>query len=193
MWAFAPAVVASQLYEVETIPRLPHSGQPNPLVAGYQTRDHRLIYLAGIQTDAHFDNFCESIGRPDLLEDPRFATGVARLANAPACIQLLDEIFAARDLADWVAVLGDLDTPWTVVQTAAEAAGDPQVLANQIVTSLEAPCGPVPMVSSPAQFDGNPLSLTRAPAHGEHTEEILLELGHSWNDIAVLKAEDAVG
>jgi crotonobetainyl-CoA:carnitine CoA-transferase CaiB-like acyl-CoA transferase len=193
MWAFAPAVVASQLYEVETIPRLPHARQPNPLVAGYQTRDHRLVYLAGVQTDAHFDNFCQSIGRQDLLEDPRFATGGARLANAQACIQLLDEVFAARDLAEWMAVLGDLATPWTVVQTAAEAASDPQVVANQIVTTVEGSSGPVPMVRSPAQFDGTALCLTRAPAHGENTEEILLQLGRSWDDIAALKAKGAVG
>jgi crotonobetainyl-CoA:carnitine CoA-transferase CaiB-like acyl-CoA transferase len=193
MWAFAPAAVASQLYEVETIPRLPHAQQPNPLVAGYQTRDHRLVYLAGIQTEAHFEDFCKAIGRRDLLEDPRFATGAARLAHAAACIQVLDEIFAARDLADWMPILGDLATPWTVVRTAAEAASDPQVVANQIVTTMEGPSGPMPMVSSPAQFDGAAPSLTRAPAHGEHTETVLLELGRSWDDIAALKAQGAVG
>ena len=81
LWVGAPAVVASQVYGVETIPRMRHRELPNALVAAYATRDGRLIYLAGIQTAGHFENFCEAIDRKDLLEDPRFATAADRVAN----------------------------------------------------------------------------------------------------------------
>jgi crotonobetainyl-CoA:carnitine CoA-transferase CaiB-like acyl-CoA transferase len=189
MWVGAPAVIASQLYGVDTIPRMSHLNLPNPLVAAYTTRDGRQIYLAGIMTEGHYENFCETIERKDLLEDPRFATGAERLAHARECIDLLDELFASRDLAEWVVLLAGLTTPWTVVQTAAEAANDPQVVANGFVASVE---GRYPLVRSPAQFDGLRPDLERAPQHGEHTEEVLLELGRSWDDIAALKAAEAI-
>ena len=192
MWVGSPAVVASQLYGVDTIPRMRHLELPNPLVAAYRTRDDRLVYLAGIQTEGHFENFCEVVERRDLLDDARFATGADRLVNRVALIELLDEHFATRDLADWLVALRGLTTPWTVIQTAAEAATDPQVAANHYVTQVDGPAGPFPLVASPAQFDGMPPALAPAPDHGQHTEEILLELGRSWDEILELKASDAV-
>jgi crotonobetainyl-CoA:carnitine CoA-transferase CaiB-like acyl-CoA transferase len=189
MWMAAPAVVASRLYDVDTIPRMRHAQLPNPMVAAYTTRDGRQLYLAGIMTEGHFENFCESIDRKDLLDDPRFATGKDRLANARECISLLDEIFAAKDLAEWTVMLRGLSTPWTVVQTAAEAAVDPQVVANGMVTQVD---DEFPLVRTPAQFDETRPALRRAPGHGEHTEEVLLELGRTWDDITALKASEAI-
>ena len=189
MWVGAPAVVASQLYGVDTIPRRRHLQLPNPLVAAYRTRDDRQIYLAGIITEGHFDNFCETIDRRDLLADPRFATGADRTAHARECIELLDGIFASRDLADWTQTLQGLTTPWTVVQTAAEAANDRQVVANGFLVDSH---GRLSLVRSPAQFDCTRPTLERAPDHGEHTEEILLELGRTWEDIVALKDAGAV-
>jgi crotonobetainyl-CoA:carnitine CoA-transferase CaiB-like acyl-CoA transferase len=192
LWMAAPGVVASQLYGVDNIPRFRHADLPNPLVAGYVTRDRRIVYMAGIQTEGHFESFCELIGRTDLVDDPRFATAEARQANARECIAALDDIFAERDLAEWSKLLGPLQTPWTVVQSAAEAAVDPQVTANHYVAPVETARGRLPLVSSPAQFDGRAATLTRAPDHGEQTEEILVELGRDWDEIQRLKDNGAV-
>jgi crotonobetainyl-CoA:carnitine CoA-transferase CaiB-like acyl-CoA transferase len=192
MWVLSPGVVASRLYDIDTIPRFGHAEAPNPLVAVYTTRDERQIYLSGIQTEGHFENFCAVVDRPDLLDDARFATGAARLVHAAECVEVLDEIFARRTLAEWREQLTTLTTPWMVVQTASEASRDPQVLANDMVVEVDGQTGTFPLVASPAQIDGVPLALGRAPHHGEHTEEVLVELGRSWDDITDLKDRGAV-
>jgi len=75
LWAFAPAVLASSLYGVDTISADASRRPAQPTGRRYRTRDGREIYLAGVQTERHFENFCAVIERPDLLDDPRFATG----------------------------------------------------------------------------------------------------------------------
>ena len=137
LWMVSPGIVASQLYGIDNIPRYRHADLPNPLVAAYATRDNRLVYMSGIQTEGHFEEFCTLIGRKDLLDDPRFATGTARQAHTRECIGVLDEIFAARDLAEWATILAGLSTPWSIVQSAAEAAVDPQTTANHYIAEVQ--------------------------------------------------------
>ena len=111
------------------------------------------------------------------------------MANSRECTEVLDAIFAGRDLTDWIKAFQGLTTPWTVVKTAAEAARDPQTDANGFVVQVD---DRYSLVRSPAIFDGGRPDLIRAPEHGEHTEEVLLELGRSWDDIAALKESGAV-
>jgi crotonobetainyl-CoA:carnitine CoA-transferase CaiB-like acyl-CoA transferase len=192
LWMASPGIVASQLYGVDNIPRFRHSQLTNPLVAAYATRDQRYVYLAGIQTEGHFERFCELVGRADLLEDPRFADGRARAAHASECIAVLDEVFAQRDLAQWVEILSAMTTPWAVVQSAAEAACDPQAVANDYVVEVEGAQRTFTLVASPAQFQGAGTSLLRAPDHGEHTEQILVGMGRDWDEIVRLKELKAI-
>lgn len=192
VWAFAPAVIASQLFDVPTIPRLGHLDQPNPMVAAYTTRDGRQVYLSGILTEKGFDSFVAVVGHPELLTDPRFANGEARLANARECIGVLDTIFAERDLAEWIERLKAWDRPWAIVQSAAEAASDVQTVANGYVIPLEADGRPYTVVASPAQFDGAAPSVERAPTHGEHTELVLMEMGVEWDEIERLKGAGVI-
>jgi crotonobetainyl-CoA:carnitine CoA-transferase CaiB-like acyl-CoA transferase len=192
MWTFSPAVVASQVHGVDAIPRFGHSQLPNPLVASYATSDGRSIYLAGIQTERHFENFCTAVDRRDLLEDRRFDSGAHRLEHASECIKVLDEIFAQRSLAEWTVVLEQLSTPWSIVQTPADAFRDPQVTANHMVTTVAGQTSSYPLVASPAQFDGVGTVLTPAPGHGEHTDQVLLGMGKEWDEIIRLKEAGAV-
>lgn len=193
MWVAQPAVVASKLHGVPTIPRVRHADLPNAFVGAYRTSDDRLVYLAGIRTDQGFDEFCEMLGRADVGGDPRFATAMDRYENRRELIAVMDEIFASRDLASWVEVLQGLKTPWAVVQNAAEAGADPQVAANGYLVPVEGLPSPFHLVASPAQFDGEAPAIRPAPEHAQHTEELLLELGRSWEDIAQLQADGAIG
>jgi crotonobetainyl-CoA:carnitine CoA-transferase CaiB-like acyl-CoA transferase len=82
---------------------------------------------------------------------------------------------------------------WDVNQTPQEVVDDPQARANAFVASGEEPGPPLTAVTSPAQFDGRLMTtVPRAPEHGEHTEQVLLEHGYSWDEISALKADGAI-
>ncbi|RDH77178.1 CoA transferase [Mycolicibacterium moriokaense] len=165
----------------------------NPLTATYRTKDDRHIQLMFLQGDRYWGEFCRTVGRPDLADDPRFADMVARRTNAVACIAELDAVFATHTLGEWKQILAPLDAPWSPMQTMAEVVDDPQVIANSYVGDVATDDGgSYRLPSVPVQFDGQPPPLRRAPEHGEHTEAVLLELGYEWDRITELADEGAI-
>ncbi|MDT3445794.1 MULTISPECIES: CaiB/BaiF CoA-transferase family protein [unclassified Pseudofrankia] len=165
----------------------------NPLSNPYRCKDGRWLHLVVIQPDPYWRSFCEHIGRPELIDDPRFVDFHARMANNVELVDLLDEVFAVRTLDEWRDALATFDGVWDALQTPAEVVRDPQVLANGYLLPGEEPGPPLSTIASPAQFDGHALTaLRRAPEHGQHTEEVLLEYGYSWDDLAALKDQGAI-
>ena len=133
------------------------------------------------------------VGRPNLAEDPRFVDLAARHENGAACVAELDDVFATRTLDEWKEVLAELDAPWAPVQSVEELVDDPQVLANQYIGDVELEDGTsYRLPSVPVQFDEQGPPLRRAPEHGEHTEDLLLELGYDWDRIIELKDAGAI-
>jgi crotonobetainyl-CoA:carnitine CoA-transferase CaiB-like acyl-CoA transferase len=160
----------------------------NPLVGPYRTKDHRHIQLVFLEGDRFWPDLCRLIGREELAEDARFKDMSARREHGAECVALLDEEFARRTFVEWKELLGKMDAPWAPVQSVSELIDDPQVVANDYIgdvvvdgeTKYRLPTVPV-------QFDGHPPEMRLAPELGEHTEAVLLELGHTWDDIGVLK------
>jgi crotonobetainyl-CoA:carnitine CoA-transferase CaiB-like acyl-CoA transferase len=193
VFAFSPSIVASELYDVDTVPRLPHRDLTNPMVGAYTTKDARQVYLSGLRTDQGWAEFCALVDRPDLAGDSRFADGAARLQNRRDCIEELDRVFETRTLADWQQLLAGTDIAWASVQTAREVHEDLQVQANDYITEVVSAAGsPYPLTASPVQFDEVPLTATRAPEHGEHTDEILGTLGIGWEQLLDLKTRGVI-
>jgi crotonobetainyl-CoA:carnitine CoA-transferase CaiB-like acyl-CoA transferase len=167
----------------------------NPLMLPYRTADGRFVALMMLAPDRHWAELCAVLGQPEVARDPRFADMDARRANAGACVEWLDATFATRTLDAWREALADFAGEWAPVQTPREVHDDPQVVANGYLADVDIDIDgdvPLPMVTTPVQFDDEPGRPTRAPELGEHTEAILLDLGLTWDELAQLKEQGAI-
>jgi crotonobetainyl-CoA:carnitine CoA-transferase CaiB-like acyl-CoA transferase len=193
MWMLSPDIVASGLYGGDPMPKFDRSSSPNPLVGSYRTSDGRFITLMMLQSDRFWPDFCTHIGRPDLIDDPRFVDGAARYTNGKECVAIIDEVFASRTYEEWKQALATLEGVWAPVQLPSELVDDPQVGANGYLAHVEREDGKeYDLVTNPVQMDETGDHLVPAPEHGQHTEEILLELGLEWDEIIAHKDAGAI-
>jgi crotonobetainyl-CoA:carnitine CoA-transferase CaiB-like acyl-CoA transferase len=193
MWQLSPDIVASGLYGGDPMPKFSRRSTPNPLVGSYRTSDDRFITLMMLQSDRFWPEFCTCVGRPDLIDDPRFGDGASRFNNREECVAIIDELFATRTYEQWKSVLANLSGAWAPVQMASELVDDPQVRANGYLPRIHRSDGKeYDLVANPVQMNETADELQPAPEHGQHTEEILLELGLDWDAIAAYKQAGAV-
>jgi crotonobetainyl-CoA:carnitine CoA-transferase CaiB-like acyl-CoA transferase len=193
LWQLSPDIVASGVLK-QPLPKYDRTEMPSPLTNSYRTSDGRYLFLVYLQADRFWADLCVKVWeRPDLVDDARFANAAVRFENRRECIRILDEIFAAKPLAYWEERLNSIDGVWGPVRNALEAHTDHQVEANGYMPELVDDNGTsFRLVSNPVQFDETPTELRRAPSHGEHTEQILLELGDDWDRILALKESGAI-
>jgi len=166
---------------------------PNPIANGYRAGCGRWFWLIGLEADRHWPDVCRAIERPELISDPLTVDIVARRRNAAAVVALLDEAFAARPLGEWSAVFEREGVWWAPVQDCDEVARDPQVRAAGGVVPFEPAAGLPEQLASPVDFRGTPGEAGRTvPEPGQHTEELLLELGYDWEAIGAMKERGVI-
>jgi len=184
----APAVLGQEF------PREIRSEAGNPIYNHYKAKDGKWFILAHLQPDRYWPNACRALGMPELESDPRFNSIEARGENAKELIAIMDKKFATKTRAEWFKIFEREGLIHTPVQTLTEVVDDPQALANNYVSWFEHPVfGRTKIVGFPWDFKDTPASIRReAPELGQHTEEILLEMGYSWDDISNLKHEGVI-
>jgi crotonobetainyl-CoA:carnitine CoA-transferase CaiB-like acyl-CoA transferase len=161
----------------------------NALGNTYATSDGRWLILVFVGEDKDWPGLVKALGRPDLLTDPRFVDSAHRHANAIELAQTLNQEFAKRPLNYWREVLDREHTTFGVVQTISEIAKDPQLIANDIIRPIEGAnedSGEF-TVDSPIKIESEDKVRPRpAPRLGQHSIEILQEMGYKAAEILLL-------
>jgi crotonobetainyl-CoA:carnitine CoA-transferase CaiB-like acyl-CoA transferase len=166
---------------------------PNPIINCFQTKDERWMWLLLLQGDRHWPDLLRALGREDLLTDERWSNIIKRRDNAPALVEELDGEFAKKTLEEWAPILDANNVWFAPVNTISQALQDPVVQATGAFSQAEGPDGPVPLVNSPVDFYGTPGGVRGLPPElGQHTEEVLLELGYDWDAIIAMKEAGAM-
>ena len=148
----------------------------------------------GTISDSEWQGFCKASGDPELAKDERFATPTARSLNATARINKMQEYIGQRTTAEWLERLDAADVPCAPILRRSEIVNNEQVVARGIITELDQPgVGRVRQPKPAAQFAVNQSAIKGpAPRIGEHSREVLLELGYSDAEIEKMIAEKAV-
>ncbi|KKL04590.1 hypothetical protein LCGC14_2614550, partial [marine sediment metagenome] len=128
-----------------------------------------------------------------LMADPRFEHIEKRRENAPALVEELDRVFATKTMSEWGEILDRHNVWWALVNSINEVVTDPAAQSAGAFVQVPGPDGTTPMVATPADFSGTPSQPQGlAPELGQHTEEVLLELGYDWDRIVALKENGAI-
>ncbi len=171
-------------------------GRSHPMIPGiygvFPTSDGWIAIVGA--AGAARDLFYRTIGRPDLID--RFHHLLYFENDKAELWPILDEVFATKPTAEWSELLGSAGLRFAPVRGHAEVAADPGVKANGYIERIEDPDGSASgthCVRAPVRFS-DPVATVDAqvPELGQHTEEVLLEIGYSWDDIAVLSAAGAI-
>lgn len=143
----------------------------------FAVRDGHVAVAVG--NDQQFDRFCDAIGVSELAGDPRYRTNSARVNNLDSLMAVVRPVMATRNVDDWLDAFRLLNVPCGPINTLPRVFGDPQVVHREMLRDLpHSLVGTVPQVVSPIRFEEETLSFGRAaPTLGEHTSEILAELG----------------
>lgn len=194
MWLMSASIaMTSTLGFALKVGNIDRTRPMNPLINAYPTKDERWLFLNILTSDRDWPDFCEHIGRSDLIDDPRFENSGKRVENKSECVGVLDEVFRGATLDEWKQRLATMKGVWSPVQTTAELPEDPMAVANGYTTQLESEAGKsYTLVSSPVQFDEISPPLGKAPDHGEHTDSVLQELGLDWDELIKLKEKGAI-
>jgi crotonobetainyl-CoA:carnitine CoA-transferase CaiB-like acyl-CoA transferase len=166
----------------------------NPAINCYQDCDGRWFWIVGLEGERHWPPLARAAGHPEWISDPRFADPAQRAAHAATLIAMLDAIFATKTREAWGAIFdAEEDLWWAPVQTTDEVLADPQVAASGGFVDVPDQGTTTRLPSTPVDFGGTPWApRAMAPEAGQHTDEILAELGRDAGAVKALREAGVV-
>ena len=159
----------------------------------FQAKDDWVVVAAF--TQRMWQGVCRAIDRPQWTDDERFCNSNLRAANRAILIPMLAEVFATRTVDEWVKALSAEGVPCTSVNSIDKVVKDEQVTAREMIVEMEHPtAGTIRMAGLPIKLSANPGSIRRhAPLLGEHTAEVLREIGLAEERIQALLGKGIIG
>ncbi len=184
----APATLGKEF------PREVRAEAGNPIYSHYRCGDDKWIAIAHLDPERHWPLVCKALELEELVDDPRFNSVKARGQNARELVAIFDQKFATKTRDEWLEILNKARCICTPVQSPLEVSQDPQALANNYFIDVDHPAwGKIKMVGFPWNFSDTPAAWRReAPGFGQHTAEVLKELGYDDDEIARLKEQGAI-
>ncbi|MEO8632337.1 MAG: CoA transferase [Chloroflexota bacterium] len=171
------------------------AGSAHKLLGPYQAvRAADAHFVLGATTVPIWHSFCAALGLERLEHDPRFADGTLRRRNKAELIPLIEEVTATRPASHWLTVLRDAGVPCGEIQDYAEVFADPHLNERGFfVDLLHSTLGKVRALGTPLRLRSSPARLERAgPLLGEHSAEVLREIGHSEDEVRAFVARGTV-
>lgn len=169
-------------------------GNAHPTIAPYEvfpTSDGFLILAVG--NDSQFAKFCQVAGRPELAEDDRYRTNAARVANRDTLRQIVAELLVTRERDEWGADFEAAGVPWGPINDLADVFADEQVQHRGMLQEVVHPVtGPMKQVRNPMLYDVPIDQVAAPPLNGEHTVEVLRDLGYDEQSISALREDGVV-
>ncbi len=188
------AVLALQSGHVADYPGKPTGFRDNPTYRLYQAGDGEWLFLA-CGNQAFWGKLCTALGLESLRDDPRFASWMLRLDNREALLPLFEARFRSRPRQEWLDVLAAHDIPAAPVQSLAAFMDDPAVRHHEMIHEYDHPeVGRLRLIGQPLVFsDTRTRDPGPPPTLGQHTDEILRELGYDPATIAELRRRGILG
>lgn len=196
MMALQGLNVATVLALGQELPIRSRKNAGNPLWNHYVCGDGKWICLGMLESDRYWGDFCRALGIQRLEKDPRFDNAIKRKENSSELISILDEVFASESRSGWLRILKESgDFIYTVVNTMADLANDPQALLNDYIIEYKHPqYNTIKSMGFPYTLSETPAKIQRpSPELNEHCEEILTEIaGYSQDEVAEFIREEVV-
>ena len=192
LWAMAYEVMAAMSIG-SFIPIMKLEDRP-ATATNYLTKDGKWIMLFMVTPDPYWSPLCKSLELGDVEHDERFSTFQPRRDNNAALHAILAEAVAKKDRKEWEEIFKKNGVIYAPVMDPMDIIEDPQALATDRFLPAEHPVyGPFRWVNNPISIGETPASVRRsAPEFGQHTEEVLEEMGFSWDDIISLKDKGVI-
>jgi crotonobetainyl-CoA:carnitine CoA-transferase CaiB-like acyl-CoA transferase len=193
LWAMQASIAGSYATGKENIVQLDRRAPPNPLANMFRSQDSRYFVLGMLESDRYWSGLCEVLDRPELARDPKLDSFKGREDHSGYCVETLDAIFGELPFADIADRLSRQEGQWAAVTLPGDTIRDEQALVNGYIQTVEYPNGArLPLVTAPARLKGSEVNLSPGPAHGEHTDAVLLEMGKTEEELIALKIAGAV-
>jgi crotonobetainyl-CoA:carnitine CoA-transferase CaiB-like acyl-CoA transferase len=175
-------------------PKIDRQHPPDPLVNTYQASDQRWFLLVA-EEEKWWETLAGVVGHPEWVADERFSDTARRNAHTDVLTPLLEQAFAAHPFDYWREALARARIPFSLVQTVEELAHDPQLRANNFLVPIaDGSATPHLTVDSPIHVEQETKAAPRvAPALGQHTRDVLKQLGYDEKTIAELGADGTIG
>lgn len=160
----------------------------SPMNTTFETKDGRWIILSTFNQGL-WDRFCHAVERPDLIDDPRFATPVDRFRNNEELIGILDQVFATKTADEWKEPMDSTGIIWAKIAEMPDLINDPATLEMQMYPVVHHPeAGTFRTLAAPFTLSSNPLVVQGVgPEVGEHTDQVLNEFGVPADRVASLR------